>query len=100
MHPKARLRYSNHMQSFDNIFEFEEWLAPMGYEAFWEAIAPFGIFGPEDRAHCDRTLADGITDMQTMVCVIKGWASWKMSDRHGLSLFRSDICGPDLHVVE
>ena len=88
------------MQSFDNIVDVKEWLAPMGYDAFWDAIAPYGAFGPRDRAHCDRTLAEGISDMQTVVEVIKAWAAWQMTELYDLKLSRYEGPPPRLEVVD
>lgn len=67
------------MQRFEFIEDVEEWLEPMGYDAFWQAIEPYGIFGPEDRAHCDRTLARGIAPMDTVMTVTKAMFRWELT---------------------
>ena len=67
------------MQRFEFIEDVEEWLEPMGYETFWQAIEPYGIFGPEDRAHCDRTLEDGIAPMDTVMAVTKAMFRWELT---------------------
>lgn len=88
------------MFEFETFEDVEEWLAPMGYEAFWQAIAPLGLYGSEDRAHCDRTLADGIADMETVVTATKRMALHALVAQFELP-FRCELpTAPDLRVVE
>lgn len=88
------------MTCFETIDDVEEWLAPLGYDAFWEAIAPLGLFGPEDRAHCDRTLQNGIADMETVMSVMKAMVRWELTLKHDWPI-RTDACPtPKLELVE
>jgi len=78
------------MQDFETYEDVEEWLAPMGYEAFWAAILPTGLYTEEDRAHCDRTLAYGITDMETVMEVTKRIALTSLVAQYDLP-FRCEL---------
>ncbi|MEM6758177.1 MAG: hypothetical protein AAF601_01725 [Pseudomonadota bacterium] len=72
------------MQSFETIDDVREWLAPLGYDAFWYAVAPHSLFSDGDRAHCDRTVADGIATYETVLEVVKAIARIALTERHGL----------------
>lgn len=88
------------MRDFEVYEDVEDWLAPMGYEAFWQAVLSAGLYGEEDRAHCDRTLAEGIADMETVMSVTKRMALHRMVERLDLP-FRCEVqAKPDLSVVE
>ncbi|MEM1363693.1 MAG: hypothetical protein AAGF94_18655 [Pseudomonadota bacterium] len=89
--------HTHPMQNFQTYDDVRDWLAPLGYEAFWSAIAPYGLFGDGDRVHCDRTLAEGIADMPTVLNVIKGMAVWRMVETYDLALTRWPA--PHLSVV-
>ena len=47
------------MVVFQDIQDVEEWLAPLDWIAFWEAIAPYRL-GMDDREHCDGLIAGGM----------------------------------------
>ncbi|WP_299825296.1 hypothetical protein [uncultured Roseobacter sp.] len=74
---------------FETFEDVEAWLEPLGYDAFWDAILPTGALGPEDRAHCDQTLADGVSDMDTVARVVKRMALFELVAQHDLP-FRCD----------
>lgn len=87
------------MQDFQTYEDVEEWLAPLGYDAFWDAIIPTGLYGTADRTHCDATLAKGIADMQTVVSVTKRMALCRLVEQLGLP-FRCEVQRvPELTVV-
>jgi hypothetical protein len=46
------------MVAFRYIQDVEEWLQPLDYIAFWEAVAPYG-FVLLDRDHYDGLIAGG-----------------------------------------
>lgn len=88
------------MQGFETYEDVEEWLDPMGYDAFWQAIIVTGLYGPEDRAHCDRTLADGTADMDTVMNVTKRMALFHLVEQFKLP-FRCELQrGVELAVVK
>lgn len=88
------------MQRFEFIEDVEAWVEPMGYETFWQAIEPYGIFGPEDRAHCDHTLADGIAPMDTVMAVTKGMFCMEMRLAHDLRIRPILRPSPRLEVID
>lgn len=81
------------MLDFETFEDVEEWLAPMGYETLWAAILPTGLYGEADRAHCDRTLAEGIADMETVVEVTKRMALHDLAIQYDLP-FRCELRQP------
>jgi len=56
------------MVVFQDIQDVEEWLAPLDYTAFWEAISPYRL-GLDDREHCDGLIAGGITTDRLLACL-------------------------------
>lgn len=72
------------MIAFEDIDDVQEWLEPLGYAEFWEAVAPWGLFDPSDRAHFDRVLAEGVTDLETMLICLKVEARMALTERFGL----------------
>jgi hypothetical protein len=92
--------YPEDMQRFETIDDLRAWLEPMGYEAFWSAIAPYEIFAGGDQAHCDRTIANGIAPYETVVEVLKAMARIALTERYDLT-YRSCLpLTPALTVVE
>ena len=67
------------MPPFDYIDDVKDWLEPLGYDAFWQAVMPLGLFEDEDRAHCDQCLHDGVTDMGTMMEAMKAIAKLELT---------------------
>ena len=55
------------MVFFEDLTDVEEWLDPMGYIAFWEAIAPYRILCIADRDHCDGLISDGKVPANTIL---------------------------------
>ncbi|WP_299587657.1 hypothetical protein [uncultured Tateyamaria sp.] len=87
------------MHGLETFEDVDEWLAPMGYDAFWDAIIPLGLYGADDRAHCDHTLATGIADMETVMTVIKMFAREALVRQFDLP-FRCDlVTKPELTVI-
>ena len=75
-------------------------LHPMGYDAFWQAIMATGLYGSEDRAHCDRTLADGTADMDTVMNVTKRMALFHLVEQFELPFRCEQRHSPELAVVK
>lgn len=70
---------------FRDIEEVEEWLDPLGYAAFWEAITPWDILSCADRAHCDATISNGIAPELTVLKCMKALVRLELTQRLGLS---------------
>ena len=58
------------MVVFEDIQDVEEWLAPLDYDRFWEAIAPYGL-GLDDREHCDGLIAGGVATTEWLLSALK-----------------------------
>lgn len=58
------------MVVFQDIQDVEEWLAPLDYIAFWEAVAPYSL-GLQDRDHCDGLIAGGKVTPALLLEVLK-----------------------------
>ena len=88
------------MFDFESYEDVEEWLEPLGYDAFWNAIIPTGLYSEADRAHCDHTLAQGIADMETVVKVTKRMALHHLVEQFDLP-FRCELPrAPELALME
>ena len=46
------------MVVFEDIQDVEEWLKPLDYIAFWDAVEPYHLV-LQDREHCDGLIARG-----------------------------------------
>jgi len=78
------------MVVFEDIQDVEDWLDPLEYVAFWEAVAPYRIFSIADRDHCDRLIAGGKVRQETILEGIKGMARSGLIDRFDLQHRRYD----------
>ena len=72
------------MDFFDDIDDVKDWLEPLDYVAFWDAVAPYGIFPEADRIHCDRIIADAIVPEDTVLYGLKAMARMALTDRFDL----------------
>lgn len=88
------------MTRFESVEDVTEWLAPMGYDAFWHAVAPLNLFSESERAHCDRTIADGVSPYDTVLSVMKGIVRMELTERYGLKYRLCIAPTPRLTVVE
>lgn len=71
------------MVIFRDIQDVEEWLGPLGYVAFWEAVAPYRL-ALQDRDACDDQIARGIIDQGLVLSVLKRMAVPELSAKLGL----------------
>jgi len=63
--------------------DVEEWLEPLDYEAFWDAVAPYDLT-LQDREHCDGLIAGGKVDQALILSVLKGLAVTELRVALGL----------------
>ena len=68
------------MQCFNDSDDLGEWLDPLGYEAFWEAVAPFAL-RLQSRRSCDEQIAAGIVEEDTVLIVLKSMARLELAER-------------------
>jgi hypothetical protein len=71
------------MVAFQDIQDVEEWLEPLDYTAFWEAIAPYNL-GLDDREHCDGLIAGGIVTADWLLTALKFMAVMELRIAFGL----------------
>ena len=71
------------MVIFQDIEDVRDWLNPLDYIAFWEAVAPYDLT-LQDRDHCDGLIAGGKVEPGLVLNVLKGLALMEM--RQKLSL--------------
>jgi hypothetical protein len=71
------------MKTFDDREDVEEWLAPLGYDAFWTQTEPFAL-DVQPRANCDAQIASGEIDEATVLFVLKGMARLELVERYAL----------------
>jgi hypothetical protein len=74
------------MVAFEDLTDVDEWLDPMDYIAFWEAIAPYNILSIADRDHCDGLIADGKVKADTILKGLKHVAYDGLRTRFNLQL--------------
>lgn len=55
----------------------EEWLRPLDYIAFWEAVAPYELC-LQDRDHCDGLIAGGKVKPDRLLASLKIMAKMEM----------------------
>ncbi len=69
---------------FEDIQAVEDWLQPLSYAQFWQAVETWMLFDSEDRAHCDETIARGIATAETVLAGLKISARVALQLRFGL----------------
>ena len=84
LHFKNAMWHNGSMVIFQDIQDVEEWLEPLDYIAFWEALAPYDVFSIADRDHCDGLIAGGKVEQSTILKGIKGMARNSLVDGFGL----------------
>ncbi|WP_421929759.1 hypothetical protein [Neoaquamicrobium sediminum] len=70
---------------FEDIQDVEEWLAPLDYIAFWEAIAPYRL-GLDDREFCDGLIAGGKMTQEKLLDTLKALTVMELRIRLGLKV--------------
>lgn len=69
---------------FQDIQDVSDWLEPLNYVSFWEAVAPYDLFPAGDRGHCDQTVSTGIAPQETVLFCLKVMARIALTERFGL----------------
>ena len=68
---------------FEDIDDVEEWLEPLSYIEFWEAVAPYNLT-LQDRDHCDGLITKGEITTDLALDVLKGLAVQELRRAFGL----------------
>ena len=68
---------------FQDIEEVCEWLEPMDYIAFWDAVAPYGLT-LQNRDFCDAQIASGRVPQALILGGLKGFARIELTQMFGL----------------
>ena len=71
------------MVVFQDIQDLEEWLEPLDYISFWEAIGPYQLV-LQDRDHCDGLIAGAIVAPDLVLHVLKALAVMELRRAFGL----------------
>ncbi|MBL1438171.1 MAG: hypothetical protein COB08_018460 [Rhodobacteraceae bacterium] len=72
------------MVIFEDLTDVDEWLDPLEYIDFWEAVAPYRIFSIADRDHCDGLIAGGKVPQATILKGLKHIAYDGLRNRFAL----------------
>ncbi|MCB1529486.1 MAG: hypothetical protein H6853_00685 [Rhodospirillales bacterium] len=84
------------MMKFKDIEDVDDWLEPMDYPGFWYATQPYDLV-LQPRDHCDRQIAAGEIDQETVLEVLKYMARLELTERLGLT---RRLATPWLKLVE
>ncbi|MGE0279580.1 MAG: hypothetical protein AB7P20_03055 [Rhizobiaceae bacterium] len=68
---------------FDDQKDLEDWLEPLGYDAFWQAIDPLGL-DIEERWSIDAQIEKGAVTEAIVLKVLKGMTRLQIIERLGL----------------
>ena len=71
------------MVVFEDIQDVEEWLEPLNYVAFWDAVEPY-FLTLQDREHCDGLIAGAEVAADMILNVLKGLAVMELRVAFGL----------------
>lgn len=67
------------MVIFEDIDDVAEWLKPLNYIEFWEAVAPYDLV-LQDRDHCDGLIASGEVEQALILRVLKMMARIELTE--------------------
>jgi len=85
------------MKQFDHVQDLREWLEPMTYEEFWEAIEPYKIINIISKENCDHDLQNEVTYLDNMLYCLKGMAENEIVIRFALTHREELIEGITVH---
>lgn len=72
------------MVVFRDFEDVEEWLKPLDYIAFWEAIAPYTVLSLDVREHCDGLIVSGTVESDLILKTLKGSVANEIARRFDL----------------
>lgn len=72
------------MVIFEDIQELSDWLEPMDYVAFWDAVEPYHLT-LQDRDHCDDQISSGEVPMELVLSCLKTMARIELTTKLGLT---------------
>lgn len=72
------------MQTFDCLNDIEDWLEPLSYEAFWEAIKPHCV-PLQPKSEFDKLIDDGVFTPDQVMLMVKRTVVLEISERYNLS---------------
>lgn len=72
------------MVDFRYVDDVRNFLKPLGYASFWDAMAPYGIFDAADRAHAERLLVKEAVPMASLMTCLKNIARLELEARYNL----------------
>ncbi|CUI01866.1 hypothetical protein PHA8399_04015 [Leisingera aquaemixtae] len=70
---------------FEDIQDVEEWLAPLDYVTFWDAVAPYEVFDDRERDHCGALIAGGRVKQSLVLDGLKIAARLALTKKFGLT---------------
>ena len=71
------------MVIFQDIQDVIEWLEPLDYVAFWEAVAPYCLV-LQPRDHCDGLISGGKVQAERLLAALKVMAMMELRVAFGL----------------
>ena len=84
------------MVIFRDIQDVKEWLEPLDYLGFWDAVTPYNLT-LQDRDHCDGLIAGGEVETSLILYVLKGLAEMELAQAFGLEWRTYDPAIPSMH---
>ena len=86
------------MVVFEDYEEVEEWLIPLSYIPFWEAVADHNLFSIAERDHCDDLIASGTVKTELILSSLKLIACDKLQRRYDLPFRCQGLSQPYGHA--
>ena len=84
------------MVVFQDIEDVSEWLDPLGYIDFWNAVAPYRLT-LQDRDFCDAQIASGEVAQPLVLSVLKSLARIELTGMFALK--RREILPPSAYYL-
>ncbi len=84
------------MVVFQDIEDVSEWLEPMEYVGFWEAVAPYNLT-LQDRDHCDGLISRGEVEASLILEGLKSMAEMELAQAFNLNYRIYHPYASDMH---
>ncbi|MCR5858264.1 hypothetical protein [Mesorhizobium sp. J428] len=84
------------MRWFEHREDVEEWLRPLGYDAFWREIERYAVT-LEAKVSCDMQIESGSIDEETVLTALKALAVVDLVERYELARRPVDMPWISLH---